>query len=73
MTRREKRKYQQLLALFFLFLALFNYPLLSIANKPLLVAGMPLLYLYLFSAWLLMIILLALLVGRGSSQKNQHE
>lgn len=73
MTSKEKRKHQRLLALFLLFLLLFNYPLLSTVNKPVLAGGMPLLYLYLFGCWLLMIILLALAVRHRSTHKDRYE
>jgi hypothetical protein len=38
-------------ACFVLFAALLVWPLLSIANRPVLVAGMPVLVLYLFLVW----------------------
>ena len=73
MTSKDKKKHQQLLALFLLFLLLFNYPIISIANKPVLVAGIPLLYLYLFTTWLLMIVLLAWVIRRHLTQKDRYE
>lgn len=73
MTSNEKRKYQRLLALFMLFLLLFNYPLLSTANWPVLAWGIPLLYLYLFGVWLLMIILLAWAVHYRSTKNDPDE
>jgi hypothetical protein len=59
MTSTDKRKPQRLIAFFVLFLLLFNYPLISLVNQPLLVGGIPLLYLYLFGTWGLMIVALA--------------
>lgn len=41
-----------------LLLLLFNYPLLTAANKPIRVMGFPVLYLYLAFLWLLGIVLL---------------
>ena len=73
MSGKEKSKHQRLLALFILFLLLFNYPLISTVNRPVLAGGIPLLYLYLFGTWLLMILLLAWVVKRYSSQKDKHE
>lgn len=43
-----------------LILLLFSYPLLSSANKALMVAGVPLLYLYIGLVWLLAIVALYL-------------
>lgn len=47
---------------------LLNYPLLHIANTDILVAGMPLLALYIFSVWLLAIAGLFLLARRGGAE-----
>lgn len=41
-----------------LMLLLFNYPLLSTANKPIRIAGLPLLYIYIGIVWLLAITIL---------------
>lgn len=73
MTSKDKKKHQRLLALFLLFLMLFNYPVIGIANRPVLVGGTPLLYLYFFTAWLLMIILLAWVVKGYLPQNDRDE
>lgn len=57
-------KGQRLAALFLLGNLLFNYPLLALFNRPESVLGIPLLYLYVFGAWALLIALLALTVQR---------
>ena len=57
-------KTQRLAALFALGALLFNYPLLALFNRALVVAGVPLLYLYVFLAWALLITLLALVVKK---------
>ena len=56
---------QRLVALFLLGCLLFNYPLLSLFNGAGAVAGVPLLYAYLFVAWAAFIAL-AMLIVRGS-------
>ncbi len=38
-------------AAFFLFTALLLWPFLTVANRPVLIAGVPALVLYLFSVW----------------------
>ena len=57
-------KTQRLAALFALGAVLFNYPLLALFNRAVMVAGVPLLYLYVFLAWALLIALLALVVEK---------
>lgn len=55
---------QRLAALFLLGCVLFNYPLIALFNQPLRVFGVPLLYLYIFAAWALLIGLMALVIER---------
>lgn len=57
-------KGQRLVALFLLGGLLFNYPLLSLFAGGTQVQGIPVLYLYLFAAWALLIALMALIVER---------
>ena len=52
-------------ACFFLFGALLVWPLLSIANRPALVAGIPALVLYLFVVWAAIVAVLAWVAGRA--------
>jgi hypothetical protein len=51
-VKRTNVRNERLVALFLLGLLLFNYPLLAMFNTPRLVAGVPLLYVYLFLGWL---------------------
>jgi hypothetical protein len=55
----------RLVALFIFGAVLFNPPFLSIFNRPDHLLGVPLLYLYLFLAWVLLIALTGLLVERA--------
>ncbi|SDI23108.1 hypothetical protein SAMN05216603_1273 [Pseudomonas benzenivorans] len=57
-------KAQRLTSLFILGGALFNYPLLALFNRPGWVLGVPVLYAYVFAAWLLLIALLALVIEK---------
>lgn len=59
----EKTLGQRLVALFFLGVVLFNHPILSLFNQPVLVAGLPLLFLYLFAVWCGLIVLIGLTTG----------
>lgn len=40
--------------------ALFNYPLLRVADVPVLVLGLPVLWVYMFVVWTVLIVLVAL-------------
>lgn len=59
------RKSERLVALAFLGLLLFNYPLLSLFSSEGRVLGIPVLYAYLFAAWTTVIALIALIVRRS--------
>jgi hypothetical protein len=61
---REKINGRRLVGLFLLGMLLFNFPLLHLFNRPILALGIPVLYLYLFSAWSL-IIFLILIISRS--------
>jgi hypothetical protein len=54
----------RLVCVFLLAVLLFNYPLLAVFNAAGTVAGVPLLYAYLFAAWLVVIVAAALAVRR---------
>ncbi len=57
---RDSKKNKRLVALFLLGCALLNYPILSLVNLETLVLGLPLLYVYIFGVWSLLIALTAL-------------
>lgn len=57
-------KGQQLVALFLVGCVLFSYPLLSLFSHDGLVGGIPILYLYIFTAWAALIGLLAMVIER---------
>lgn len=59
------RKSERLVALAFLGLLLFNYPLLSLFSSEGRLLGIPVLYAYLFAAWTTVIVLIALIVRRS--------
>jgi hypothetical protein len=60
----SSRKRQQLVGLFLLGCLLFNYPLITLFDRPILVLGVPLLYAYLFGAWALVIALVGMIAER---------
>ena len=51
---------KRLVALFLLGCVLLNYPILSLVNLKILIFGLPLLYVYIFGVWCLLISLTAL-------------
>ena len=55
---------QRLAAVFLLGCALFNYPLLSLFNKPEAILDVPLLYIYIFAAWAVLIALMAYVIEK---------
>ncbi|MEZ5788998.1 MAG: hypothetical protein R3D62_21490 [Xanthobacteraceae bacterium] len=61
---------ERLSALFLLGLVLLLPPLIGVFDKPVLVAGIPLLYLYLFAAWGGLILLTALAVERPAAEDD---
>lgn len=62
---KSSRQGPQLVGLFLLGCLLFSYPLITLFNVPATVLGIPVLYAYLFSAWTLLIVLVAVIVERG--------
>lgn len=56
-----RRAGEKLLLLFALGVLLLNFPVLAIANQPAIIAGVPVLYLYLFGLWLVGIVAVAVL------------
>jgi hypothetical protein len=61
---------ERLLALFLLAIVAFTPPFLGIFNTPRLILGIPLLYLYLFTVWGLLIALVALTVHASSDDED---
>jgi len=65
----DKTTAGRLIGLFLLGLLLFNFPLLSLFNRPALYLGIPVLYFYLFAVWLL-IVFLMLLISRSRPDQS---
>jgi hypothetical protein len=61
---RDNLKGQRLVALFLLGVLLLNYPLVSLFAGMAEIAGVPLLYVYVFFAWALLIAAMALVIER---------
>lgn len=61
---RDAATGDRLIALFLLGLLLFSAPVMAIFNVDALVLGVPLLFLYLFGAWALLVALVAFILSR---------
>lgn len=61
---RASKTGQRLFGAFLAGAVLLNYPLLSLFSRPTDVAGIPLLYAYVFGVWVLLIALMALAIER---------
>ncbi|MDY0072166.1 MAG: hypothetical protein RBR77_05900 [Thauera sp.] len=57
---------QRLVAIFLAGALLLNFPLLSLFDRPLELFGLPLLHVYLFVVWLVLVIAVAWVAERGS-------
>jgi hypothetical protein len=55
---------QRLAAIFLMGCVLLNYPIISLFGGPTEVAGVPLLYAYVFGAWIVLIALMAWVIER---------
>ena len=62
--RPEQRRGQRLLFVAVLFAVLFTFPFLGVVDQQRLVAGIPVLYLYVFVVWVLLVLLTGWLVRR---------
>lgn len=62
--KRRTLTSQRLILIFVGGCLLLNYPLLSIMNREKLIAGIPLLFIYVFAIWLWLIVLTALVLRR---------
>jgi hypothetical protein len=63
-------KGERLVALCVLGFLLFNYPVLALFNRPGTVAGIPVLYAYVFAVWGLLIALIVLVVESGADPER---
>jgi len=68
---QSKLKRQKLILISILLFIAFTYPIISIVNKSQLVAGIPLLFLYILIVWIIAIITLYRLADR--TQKKADE
>ena len=60
---RDQIKNKRLVGLFLLGWVVFNFPILSLFDLDRMIFGIPLFYVYIFGAWALLIVLMALITG----------
>jgi len=65
MMNRYRRKGERLAVVALAAALLWNYPLLSLFSTEQMLLGVPILYIYLFTVWLLFIAAIAFLIRRG--------
>jgi predicted permease len=63
---------QRLVAAFFLGWLLFNYPLLTLFDRAATLFDIPLIFIYLFGVWALLIVLMAFLVEHNSQRREDN-
>lgn len=63
---------ERLVFLFFVGIVFFQYPVLSLVNLDRIIAGFPLLYLYLFGVWTLFIVLIIVLIECRQKRKQEN-
>ncbi len=68
---QSKIKRQKLILASILLMGLFTYPIISIASKPRMLAGIPVLFLYILIVWIVAIIVFASI--SSTKQRRQDE
>ena len=70
----ENRKSKRLVALFLFGFVWLNYPILSLFHLDITILGLPLVYIYIFGIWVLLIFLSALVMSRPDKKiKNSSK
>jgi Ca2+/Na+ antiporter len=67
----NKSNNQKLIFLGILMLIMLSYPFISLANKAQLLFGIPMLYLYIFIVWIIIIIILYRIVEKKQTKNNE--
>jgi hypothetical protein len=68
---KNRLKGEQLVAVSVLFIGLLNFPVISIVNVNQRIAGIPVLYGYVFSVWLFLVLLTAFILERRSNSPKK--
>ncbi len=68
----KRRHRDQIIVLFLMGTLALNYPLLSVVDRKSLFLGIPLLYLYIFLIWLIIIVLMAFIAEKSSFRNDDR-
>ncbi|WP_435355663.1 hypothetical protein [Emticicia sp. SJ17W-69] len=67
-------KQQRLIAITIFLTCLFNFPILSLFNKANFILGIPIIYVYVFTVWLVGIIVVAVIAeSKNVEDTTEHE
>lgn len=72
MQKNKNNLNGRLLGIFFLGCLLFNYPIFSLVNRDQLLFGLPLLYVYLFAVWGVLIALVFWVIRKDSGTTTDN-
>ena len=67
----QKIRNEKLILLALLMILLLTYPLIAIVNKPILLMGIPFLYLYIFFVWLIIVVIIKRLADKKNTMKDE--
>ena len=66
----SKKAVTYLVVIFLVFAAALHYPFLAVANKPVLVSGIPVFLIYLMVVWLLLVAVGFVIIRKNRSEDN---
>ncbi len=67
----QKIRNEKLILFALLIILLLTYPLIAIVNKPILLMGIPILYLYIFFVWLIIVVIIKRLADKKNTTKDE--
>ena len=71
--RSKKKRNERIVVIAMVSMLALNYPWLSLFSRNILVFGIPLLYLYLFGLWALLILLVGLIIESEEVEEQETE
>lgn len=66
----SKKAVTYLVVVFIALALLLHYPFLAIVNKPFLISGIPIFFIYLMIIWSLLVVICFFIVRKGNSEDN---
>ncbi len=67
----QKMRNEKLILFALLIIVLLSYPLIAIVNKPILLMGIPILYLYIFFVWFIIVVIIKSLTDKKNKIKDE--